>query len=390
MRDSSVAQSTEGASAVPASVAAPPSAAAGADLARRAVQQQRAVGGRRDDRQPGRSQHDEPVVARKRGRRLAVQRAPLADPAPAIGVPGDRAIGCARAVVEGPAERLVFQVVAHGQERHRRIQRVRRRDQERVEGPEQIQPRAVEQIAMIGQAGQQRVDAGRQVAGAQAVQPQQHRQPRAPRTVRRQVVGRRRPARVLLRARLTGLLLIVGARRLDLRLLGARGAVVRAARRARRSTPAGRRPAEREIGDLRRVEPGDLDVDRPLEGAHADAQRGHRDDQVRQQRQAQREAPTSRHRPSIAGGGKHNQDLRRRDVASRKLERSQGPTLSSCVRGCQTILTVNGSRTTGGAKVSRPRGAANRSAMRRPVVSTRSVAATRLGATRNCGTNAAT
>ena len=78
-------------------------------------------------------------------------RAALADRTPAFAAPGDHPIGRLGAAVERRAQLGVVEVVAGRQERHARIERVRRGDQQRVERLEEIEVGPLEQIAPIGQ-----------------------------------------------------------------------------------------------------------------------------------------------------------------------------------------------------------------------------------------------
>ena len=172
---------------------------------------QRAIRARRHHRQPGRRQHDQAVVA---PRSAALARAPLGDRAPVLGPPGQRALGRLRPPVQRRAQPRLFHVVARDHERHRRIPRVRRRDQQRVEVHEQLQPRAAAELAAIGQAHQQLVDRRGVVGPAQAIEPHQHRQPRALGPVGAEVAGRRRArASSSVRGRARGLVVLAGARR---------------------------------------------------------------------------------------------------------------------------------------------------------------------------------
>ena len=285
MRESIDAQST--APRAPPSGPPPPSGATPASARCRNVrrQQQLAVGGWRDDRQSGRRQHDDPVVARRRRpRRQAAARVPLADRTPAHGAPGDHPIGGLGATTEGGAQPALVEVMARGQKRHARIERVRRGDQQRVERLEQIELRPLQQIAPVGKPRQQGIGGGDEVGPPQPVETQEHRQARPRRSVGREVVGRRGSVIVLDRRRLPRLLARVGLGGQRPFAGGWRRAVMGAARRVARAVTSGG-TTERQILQLVEAHAGDLDVDGTAPPARPEPEPQHDQRQVHQHRQ---------------------------------------------------------------------------------------------------------
>jgi len=165
-----------------------------------------------------------------------------------------------RTARERRTQRDFVDVVADGQEGHARVERVRRRDQQRVEGPEQVEASPFQQIAPVGEPHQQRVDRGRVVGPPQAVEPQQGREPRPLGAVRVQIAGGR------------GRVVVVGGRGAAraLTIVGAGGqraarrggdATARASLRLPLRRPAAGGTAEGEILDLVEAHARDLDVD---------------------------------------------------------------------------------------------------------------------------------
>ena len=76
----------------------------------------------------------------------------LGERAAPLGAPVERAPGRTRPAIERGAQLAVLQSMARRQERHRVVQRIGRRDQQRIERLKEIEPGSLEQIAPIGQA----------------------------------------------------------------------------------------------------------------------------------------------------------------------------------------------------------------------------------------------
>ena len=188
-------------------------------------------------------------------------------------------------------------MMAHGDERHRRIERVGRRHQQRVEVHEQVEAGARDEVTAIGQADQELVDRGGVVGAAQAIEPHQHGEPRSFGSVRPEIAGRGGPG-VLLGGRRAGrLVVLAGARRQ--RPLGSgdlRAAVAGARRRLCLPLPV-LGAAERQILDLFDVYARDLDLHGPDEAARAHGQTDDHGADVRQHREQEAEAPPRQHGP---------------------------------------------------------------------------------------------
>ena len=94
----------------------------------------------------------------------------------------ERPVARAPAIERG-AQLAVLQSMARRQERHRVVERIGRRDQQRIERLKEIEPGALEQIAPIGQAPQDRVERRHIGRAAQPIQPQERGDPRSLRSV---------------------------------------------------------------------------------------------------------------------------------------------------------------------------------------------------------------
>ena len=246
MRRSSAAQLGLGAAPAPA-VGLAARAAVGAVSAAalpRGREQQRAVGGRRHDDEPGRRQHDEARVARGGRRRVAAARARArprgARPRcarrstrPVARAPRSTAARMAPSLTWWRAARNVTRVV----------ERVRRRDEQRLEVVVEREARPLEQIAAIGHVHEQRVDGRRVRRPLEAIDAQQHREARALGAELAEIRGAGTAASSPSSSPARGLRVVV-ARRERALFLGAVGrARVRAAgvaRCARRGAPSGR------------------------------------------------------------------------------------------------------------------------------------------------------